>query len=310
MFVCKFSIAAWMTTLWVLPSLVVSSDVKRHNEFVLLEGHKVRNKYHSPLPYTYIDQDDLPDNWDWRNINGVSYVTHSLNQHIPQYCGSCWAHGALSSLGDRIQIARNSTGDEINLSVQYILNCATHQAGSCHGGSHTGVFEFISEKGYVPYDTCQPYLACSSESTEGFCKHVDTSCTAENTCKTCDTFGGMGGKCTEIDVMPNATIAEYGTYSILGDPSGIMHKLQSEILARGPIATGVNAEPLVEYTGGRVEDTKLWHMMVNHVVSIVGWETDPETGKVYWIVRNSWGQYWGTSQQDIMAENFRHGLRQ
>mmetsp|Transcript_18158 Transcript_18158/g.31946 ORF Transcript_18158/g.31946 Transcript_18158/m.31946 type:complete len:121 (+) Transcript_18158:358-720(+) len=119
----------------------------------------------------------------------------------------------------------------------------------------------------------------------------------------------MGGKCTEIDVMPNATIAEYGTYSILGDPSGIMHKLQSEILARGPIATGVNAEPLVEYTGGRVEDTKLWHMMVNHVVSIVGWETDPETGKVYWIVRNSWGQYWGTSQQDIMAENFRHGLR-
>jgi hypothetical protein len=37
----------------------------------------------------------------------------------------------------------------------------------------------------------QPYLACSAESTEGFCKHVDTSCSAINTCKTCDTFGGM-----------------------------------------------------------------------------------------------------------------------
>lgn len=22
------------------------------------------------------------DNWDWRNIDGVSYTTHSLNQHI------------------------------------------------------------------------------------------------------------------------------------------------------------------------------------------------------------------------------------
>jgi cathepsin X len=162
------------------------------------------------------------DNWDWRNIDGRSYTTHSLNQHIPQYCGSCeyskvpvavlfgtkvkflvlttlfihlsvkgWAHGALSSLADRIQVARNATGDEINLSIQYILNCATHQAGSCHGGSHTGVFEFVKEKGFVPYDTCQPYLACSSESTEGFCKYVDTSCTAVNTCKTCDTFGGM-----------------------------------------------------------------------------------------------------------------------
>lgn len=57
--------------------------------------------------------------------------------------------------------------------------------------------------------------------------------------------------------MPNATVAEYGTYSILGDPHGIVHKLQSEIYARGPIATGVNAEPLVEYTGGRVDDTKV-----------------------------------------------------
>mmetsp|Transcript_15955 Transcript_15955/g.40034 ORF Transcript_15955/g.40034 Transcript_15955/m.40034 type:complete len:376 (+) Transcript_15955:136-1263(+) len=269
------------------------SAPKRHNEYVVLEGHTLRENFHSPLPYTYIKEEDLPDNWDWRNIDGKSYTTHALNQHIPQYCGSCWAHGALSSLGDRIKIARNATGDEINLSIQYILNCATHVAGSCHGGSHTGVFEFIQQKGFVPYDTCQPYIACSSESTEGFCPHVDTTCSSVNTCKTCDTFGGMGGQCTEIDIMPNATIAEYGTYSYITDRSDIVHKLQSEIYARGPVATGVNAEPIVEYTGGRVDDTKIWHMMVNHIVSIVGWETDPETGNVYWIVRNSWGEYWG-----------------
>jgi C1A family cysteine protease len=33
---------------------------------------------------------------------------------------------------------------------------------------------------------------------------------------------------------------------------------------------------------------QFWRMMVNHVVSIVGWETDPDSGDVYWIVRNSW----------------------
>lgn len=71
----------------------------------------------------------------------------------------------------------------------------------------------------------------------------------------------QGGKCTEIDVMPNATVAEYGTYSILGDPSGIVHKLKSEIYARGPIATGVNAVPLVQYSGGRVDDTKVCAMV-------------------------------------------------
>jgi hypothetical protein len=29
------------------------------------------------------------------------------------------------------------------------------------------------------------------------------------------------------------------------------------------------------------------------VVSIVGWGTDPDTDEQYWIVRNSWGQFWG-----------------
>jgi hypothetical protein len=50
----------------------------------VMEGHTVRDNYHKPLPYTYIQQDELPDNFYWGNVNGHSYLTHSLNQHIPQ----------------------------------------------------------------------------------------------------------------------------------------------------------------------------------------------------------------------------------
>ena len=88
----------------------------------------------APLPHTYIESGDLPQSFNWADVDGKSYLTKSLNQHIPQYCGSCWAHGALSSLGDRIKIARKAQGDDINLSIQFILNCGTESAGSCHGG--------------------------------------------------------------------------------------------------------------------------------------------------------------------------------
>ena len=45
---------------------------------------------------------DMPENYDLR---GTGLLTTNLNQHIPVYCGSCWAHAALSSIADRIKIA-------------------------------------------------------------------------------------------------------------------------------------------------------------------------------------------------------------
>lgn len=258
------------------------------SEFVMLEGHKNHESNHSPLPIKYVDTNELPDNFTWGDQNGVSYLTRSLNQHIPQYCGSCWAHGALSALADRIKIARKAQGEDVNLSVQYILNCGTRVAGSCHGGSASGVYDFIKHhSGYVPYETCMPYTACSHESKEGFCAHVDTTCNAKNTCRTCSSFEANGGFCSEINDFPKATIQEYGTYRF-------NHKaVMAEVFKRGPVAAGINADPIVNYQGGIVKDHRLSHKMVNHIVSIVGWGTEKETGTKYWIVRNSWGQYWG-----------------
>lgn len=243
------------------------------------------------MPHTYalLDKKKLPDSFSWADVNGVSYLTHSLNQHIPQYCGSCWAHGALSSLADRIKIARLGQGDDINLSIQYILNCGTELAGSCLGGYHTSTYEFIKKVGYVPYDTCMSYLACSHDSTEGFCAQVDTSCIGANTCRTCDTFAGMGGACTEIDFFPNATVNEYG---MIDFDEHVVKAIMTEIYVRGPVAATINAEPIVQYRGGVFSDES-FSAETNHIVSIVGWGMDESTGTQHWIIRNSWGQYWG-----------------
>lgn len=67
----------------------------------------------------------------------------------------------------------------------------------------------------------------------------------------------------------------------------------AEIYARGPVAAGINAEGIVDNQGDIVTDDEEYGKGVNHIVSIVGWHKDEATGVKYWIVRNSWGQYWG-----------------
>ncbi len=59
---------------------------------------------------------DLPAQTLWNNVNGTNYLTNIRNQHIPQYCGSCWAHAATSALSDRIKLARNAAWPDINIS--------------------------------------------------------------------------------------------------------------------------------------------------------------------------------------------------
>ena len=76
---------------------------------------------------------DLPENWLWNNVNGKNMITNVFNQHVPQYCGSCWAHAATSSLSDRIKIARNAAWPDVNISPQVIISCETKDLG-CHGG--------------------------------------------------------------------------------------------------------------------------------------------------------------------------------
>ena len=71
----------------------------------------------SPLPHETMKTEDLPDSFSWCD---QGLCTMSRNQHIPQYCGSCWAHGSISALGDRIKIARGGKGIDIQLSVQHV----------------------------------------------------------------------------------------------------------------------------------------------------------------------------------------------
>lgn len=294
----------WIALTVTEKSFSKASSIKEKSlipkELIYLPGHYQLEHVTSPRPHTYVSVSDIPSTWEYTNHS----LTKSLNQHLPQWCGSCWAHGALSSLADRINLDRvakrkknsgtkQQMDDDINLSIQFVLNCGGKVAGSCQGGSHSGVYQFIHEYGSIPFDTCQPYIACTTDSQIGICPHVDTTCTPQNICRTCsvtlrpnphDPFRSV---CREIDQYPNATIAEYGTIRLHEDNQGniatTVHQIKAEIFKRGPVAAAVNGRALHNYRGGIFSDAEV-SKETTHVVSIIGW--GQEAGIPYWTIRN------------------------
>ena len=230
----------------------------------------------SPRPHEYLDVSALPEQWDWRNINGINYLSWSRNQHIPQYCGSCWAHGTTSSIADRINIARNRTWPDMNLSPQVIVNCQA--GGSCQGGNPMEVYVYANRHG-VPEETCQAYVAKNPD-------HF--SCSDIQRCMNCappaGTKPGDKGNCW---AQPKYNVWKVNQY---GSVSGA-DKMKAEIYARGPISCGIHADAKLEaYTGGIFSEAVLVPQ-INHEIAVVGWGV--ENGVEYWVGRNSWGTYWG-----------------
>jgi cathepsin X len=271
-----------MKTFTALATLAVASA--RPNEIISWEElgldlpreHIVSSMEHLKTPI-----EELPETFSWKS---QGMITKMLNQHIPVYCGSCWAHGTMSSLADRIKINRMAKGDngpDINLAIQTILNKGALTAGTCEGGNPTGAYSLVkkwSDEGKgIPFDTCMPYQAMDGK------YDFDPDSNPSGVCMTCGTFGVP---CESIDSYPNATVTEHGT--VKGE-----QEMMNEIMARGPIGCGVNAVPLVNYTGGVfTHDMQPLFNMVDHEVAVVGWGVD-ENGVKYWEMRNSWGEYWG-----------------
>ena len=232
----------------------------------------------TPRSHDILRAEDLPKNLDWRNMNGTNYLSWNKNQHIPQYCGACWAEATTSCIADRINIANGKGKLTVALSVQSILNC--RGGGSCNGGNPGGVYDFIHEHG-VPDNTCMNYEAND---------HKEQKCDPFFVCRDCTGPPPAANQtgfdhCWTIDQPKKYFISEYG-YAF-----GV-NQMKAELFSRGPISCGMHVTDKFEaYTGGIYSEKSLLPFP-NHEIAIVGWGTTDE-GEEYWIGRNSWGTYWG-----------------
>ncbi len=67
---------------------------------------------------------DLPDAFDWRDVDGVTSVKNQAS------CGSCWAFGTVGPLECNIKI---KDGIEVDLSEQWLVSC-NRDGWGCGGG--------------------------------------------------------------------------------------------------------------------------------------------------------------------------------
>lgn len=235
------------------------------------------------LSETLVEEGSLPHHFDWRNINGKNYVTSDWNQHIPQYCGACWIHGTLSAYNDRIKVRRGARFPDIRLGRQGIVNCVPPADGKgappgCNGGDATMIHHYLSQQN-MPDETCLPYEA------------RNMGCEPINVCRNCKP--GTAG-CYAVKNYIGYGVSSYG--NVKGEKA-----MMKEIYARGPIVCSFAtddpfmykfADNIVQHHGVYISPDKKNASQIDHDMEIAGWG-ETASGDKYWVIRNSWGTYWG-----------------
>lgn len=109
-----------MLNFLLLGVLIPTALSRRAPGYVKYDG-PIEKSLASPASHTYLKAEDLPDSFDWRNINGSNYCSRTLNQKNPHVCGSCWAEAVTGALSDRYIIATKGKAN-IQLAPQVLLN--------------------------------------------------------------------------------------------------------------------------------------------------------------------------------------------
>jgi len=184
-------------------------------------------------PLKNIPLADIPINFFWGDVNNTNFLTYQRNQHIPIYCGSCWAFSATSALSDRIKIARKAQFPDVNLSPQVLISCGP--GDGCGGGDAFDAYQWIHEHN-ITDESCSPYQAFGHTNGIG--------CSAEIKCKNCLPNKG----CWAQNRAKIYSVEEYG--NVTGEENII-----NEIYQRGPVTCAIAVtEGLRNYTGGIFKD--------------------------------------------------------
>jgi cathepsin F len=168
-------------------------------------------------------------------------------------CGCCWAFSSVANIESLYYIKYRQV---VDLAEQQLLNCDTYDGG-CNGGSMMNAFT------YLKYST-------------GLIKESDLPYTS------------IQSACAVANFLPVAHVTGATRYPYTNEAS-----IASFLYSNGPLSVALNANILFNYISGIIvaSAAQCDPTNLNHAVLIVGYGVYGTTS--YWVVKNSWGVYWG-----------------
>ena len=168
-------------------------------------------------------------------------------------CGSCWAFSATFAAEAAYALEKNKT---VVLSEQQLVDCAGSYGNSgCNGGWEASALNYILHVGVVS-SNYYPYMAILQE------------------CKS--------------NVIKRRTKHYIKSWTFVArGPKAHIEALQSR-----PLTGSFYVERTFQSYGGGIYTISECNLEANHALGIVGYDIS-NPAEPYFILRNSWGTYWG-----------------
>ncbi|ALC42823.1 cer [Drosophila busckii] len=181
-------------------------------------------------------------------------------------CGSCYTFAAAAALEGAYFL---KTGSLYPLSEQNLLDCTTVSPYSnmgCNGGYGGRTLQYVVNNGGVDYEYYYPY--------EGVLRNCRYN------------YNYRGATARQV-------------VNVAGNEAA----LQAAVAEKGPVAVTIySSNAFNSYKSGVFFDNYCNSYGTNHLVTVVGYGTDSYYGD-YWLIKNSWGTWWGEQGYMRMARN-------